>query len=98
MSNQIVRKLRGWSARIGIAITICLAASRVAPAAVGPTSPLYITSYGEFAGGTQCGLDIVQGLTESSHKTLNVTDICIACAGDVRTFGYTDTYSGSQFD
>lgn len=85
-------------------IPLCIAAatlllmllSRRASAAVGPTGTLYITSYAEF--GTTGGLDRVQGVSFNSSSTGNPDDICIATNGDVRTFGYSTTESGSRFD
>lgn len=65
--------------------------------AQGPTSMLYITNFAEF--GTSSGLDMVQGGFINSISTNNPNDICIGVAGgDVRTFGYTETYAGSRFD
>lgn len=70
----------------------------LAPAA-GPTSTLYLTNYGEFSGGNVTGLDLVQGVTESSFATSNQLDICIAVAGgDVRTMGYSFNDAGSRFN
>jgi hypothetical protein len=77
-----------------------LIAVLVGPAlAAGPTSTLYVMNFGEFAGGTVQGLDLFQGLSESSFPSGNFVDTCIGVAGgDVRTMGYTDTYSGSRFN
>src|SRR5438067_1652267 len=51
--------------------------------AVGPTSTLYAMNYGEFSGGNVVGLDLIQGVTESSFATGNNIDICLAVSGDV---------------
>jgi hypothetical protein len=65
-------------------------------AASGPTSTLYITSYGEF--GANTGLDMIQGLSLSSANTGYPVDINIAVYGDVRTMGYSGTDQGARFD
>jgi hypothetical protein len=66
--------------------------------ASGTTSPLYLMNYGEFAGGTVVGLDIVQGVNANSYPTGNGSDVDIAVYGDVRTFGYFPGDPGSRFD
>ena len=66
--------------------------------AVGPTSTLYVTNYGELGGGTITGLDLIQGVTESSYPTSYLLGIDIAVYGDVRTMGYSDTNQGERFD
>jgi len=66
--------------------------------AVGPTSTLYVTNYGEFGGGNLTGLDLIQGASEASFPTSYSLDIDIAVYGDVRTMGYSTTNKGSQFD
>ncbi len=67
--------------------------------AAGPTSVLYVMNYGEFSGGTVTGLDLFQGLSQSSFPTGHLVDICIGVAGgDVRTMGYSGADSGSRFD
>ncbi len=76
---------------------IALEAGR-ALAAVGPTSTLYVTNYGEFAGGTTTGLDLIQGVSENSFSTGYPLGIDIAVSGDVRTMGYSDTNQGGQFN
>jgi hypothetical protein len=54
-------------------------------------------NFGEY--GSVQGLDLFQGLSESSYPSGNFVDTCIGVAGgDVRTMGYTDTYSGSRFN
>jgi hypothetical protein len=65
-------------------------------AAAGPASILYVMNYGEF--GSTVGLDLFQGLSESSFPTGNSVDICIGAAGgDVRTMGYSSGDLGSRF-
>jgi hypothetical protein len=64
--------------------------------AAGPTSTLYLVNYAEFGGST--GLDLIQGLSESSYVSGNSVDTCIAAAGDIRTFGYSTALSGSRFN
>lgn len=64
--------------------------------AVGPTSTLYLVNYGEF--GPSTGLDLIQGLSESSFATGNSVDTCIAASGDIRTFGYSTGLSGTRFN
>jgi hypothetical protein len=64
--------------------------------AVGPTSILYLINYGEF--GASTGLDLIQGLSESSFATANSVDTCIAASGDIRTFGYSSPEPGSRFN
>lgn len=66
--------------------------------AVGPTGTLYAMNYGEFAAGAEVGLDRIQGASFASSSTGNSLDICIAAYGDVRTTGYSQTFSGSRFD
>lgn len=67
--------------------------------AVGPTSTLYLTNYGEYNSGNEVGLDRIQGAGFASSSTGNFIDICIAVGGgDVRTTGYSPTYAGSRFD
>lgn len=67
--------------------------------AVGPVSTLYVMNYGEFGGGLLCGLDLFQGLSETSYPTSNLEDICIGVAGgDVRTMGYSGSDAGSRFN
>ncbi len=78
-------------------LMVCTSWASSALGASGPTSTLYITSYGEFAGGTSGGLDLVQGLMVNSFPTGNPVDICIAAAGDIRTMGYTTGDIGSRF-
>jgi hypothetical protein len=80
--------------------TLAFVAILSAPAlAVGPVSMLYAMNYGEFGGGTTVGLDLFQGVSETSYPTGNGLDICIGVAGgDVRTMGYTGGYSGSRFN
>jgi len=80
---------------IAIALLGLLGASAFA---AGPTSTLYAMNYGEFSGGAVVGLDLIQGLAESSFATGNNIDICIAVSGDVRTMGYGATTSGSRFN
>jgi hypothetical protein len=66
--------------------------------AAGPLSTLYVMNYGEFGGGTVVGLDLFQGLSESSYPTGNQVDICIGVAGgDVRTMGYSGGDAGGKF-
>jgi hypothetical protein len=67
-------------------------------AATGPTSTLYLMNYGEFGGGTVVGLDRIQGNTFNASPTGNPVDICIAASGDIRTYGYVPSTSGSRFD
>ena len=64
--------------------------------ATGPTSTLYLVNYAEFSNGT--GLDLIQGLTESSFPTGNQVDTCIAAFGDIRTFGYSPNDVGGRFN
>lgn len=84
--------------RIRFATPLLLASLAGSALAVGPTSTLYITNYGEFGSGNTLGLDLVQGASESSYAISNNVDICIACAGDVRTMGYGFGDAGSRFD
>jgi hypothetical protein len=84
------------SLRIGLPLSLGLITASAL--ASGPTSKLYITSYGEFAGGTVTGLDIVQGLSENSFATGNSVDICIGVYNDVRTMGYSTGDQGSKFN
>jgi hypothetical protein len=79
-------------------LVVCTSWASFALGATGTTSTLYITSYGEFAGGTSGGLDLVQGLTVNSFPTGNQVDICIAAAGDIKTMGYTTGDIGSRFN
>lgn len=80
------------------AVILSSGLSAAALAAGGPTSTLYVLNYGEFAGGSSVGLDLFQGLSESSYPTGNQVDICIGIAGgDVRTMGYGSGDSGSRF-
>ena len=98
MSQSISSRPRILSARIVLTLIAVLALwSHPALAAIGPTSTLYITNYGEFSSGTICGLDLVQGVTINSYPTGNSVDICIAAAGDIRTMGYSGGDSGSRF-
>src|SRR6266542_6971086 len=91
---------RADSARLGLGLSLMLGLVLTASAlgATGPTSTLYLTSYGEFGGGTVCGLDLVQGINVSSYSNGNAVDICIAAAGDIRTMGYSSGDSGSRFN
>ena len=66
--------------------------------AVGPTSTLYVTNYGEFGAGSITGLDLIQGAAEASYSTNYPIDINIAVFGDVRTMGYSNTDQGVRFD
>lgn len=66
--------------------------------AVGPTSTLYVTNYGEFAGGTVTGLDLIQGAGAASYPTSTPLGIAIAVFGDVRTMGYSGANQGERFD
>ena len=66
--------------------------------AVGPTSTLYVTNYGEFSGGTVTGLDLIQGAGVTSYPTADLLGIDIAVYGDVRTMGYSDTDTGDKYD
>src|SRR3954449_8295842 len=66
--------------------------------AIGPTSTLYITNYGEFGGGSVTGLDLIQGASEASYPTSDLLGIDIAVYGDVRTMGYSTTNNGSRYD
>ena len=66
---------RPFSARTPVRLSlalglIALMGGRVL-AAAGPTSTLYVMNYGEFGGGTVVGLDLFQGLSESSFPTGN---------------------------
>src|SRR2546429_305246 len=97
MSQSISSRPRMASARIVLTLIALLALwTRPAPAAIGPTSTLYLTNYSEF-GVSVCGLDLVQGVTINSYPTGNSVDICIAAAGDIRTMGYSGGDSGSRF-
>jgi hypothetical protein len=93
-------KIRALQVHVAPSVVLAMIALMAWPAlAAGPTSTLYVMNYGEFGGGSVEGLDLFQGLTESSFPTGNSTDTCIAVAGgDVRTFGYTNGYSGSRFN
>lgn len=66
--------------------------------AVGPTSTLYVTNYGEFAGGAVTGLDLIQGASVSSYPANDLLGINIAVSGDVRTHGYSGSDTGSRYD
>ncbi len=66
--------------------------------AVGPTSTLYVTNYGEFSGGTVTGLDLIQGASESSYPANDLLGINIAVYSDVRTDGYSTSDTGSRYD
>lgn len=66
--------------------------------AIGPTSTLYITNYGEFGGGSVTGLDLIQGAGVSSYPTSDPLGIDIAVYSDVRTMGYSNTDTGSRYD
>lgn len=67
--------------------------------AAGPVSTLYVMNYGEFGGGSLCGLDLFQGLSVNSFPTASPVDICIGVAGgDVRTMGYTQADQGTRFN
>ena len=79
-----------------VAVAIVALAASPALAIVGPTSTLYIMNYGEF--GSNTGLDLVQGVTTSSHNTNLPLDINIAVYSDVRTMGYGDTDQGARFE
>ena len=72
--------------------------STAALAAPGPTSTLYITNYLELGDGTVTGLDLVQGVNESSFPTGFPLGIDIAVYGDVRTMGYSENNQGEKFD
>ena len=67
-------------------------------AAPGPTSTLYITNYLELGDGTVTGLDLVQGVNESSFPMSFPLGIDIAVYGDVRTMGYSENDQGEKFD
>jgi hypothetical protein len=67
-------------------------------AAPGPTSTLYITNYLELGDGTVTGLDLVQGVNETSNPTSFPLGIDIAVYGDVRTMGYSQNDQGERFD
>jgi hypothetical protein len=64
----------------------------------GPTSKLYVMNYGEFGSGAVTGLDVIQGVGETSISTGQPLDIDIAVYGDVRTMGYSTTDKGNHFD
>jgi hypothetical protein len=80
---------------LGLILGLPLAGSALA---AGPTSTLYLMNYGEFAGGSVSGLDLIQGMSESSFATGNSVDTAIAAAGDIRSFGYSLNLTGSRFD
>jgi hypothetical protein len=88
-----------WPGRLisslGMILGILAAGSALA---AGPTSTLYLMNYGEFAGGTVSGLDLVQGVTANSFATGNSVDTAIAASGDIRSFGYSLNLVGSRFD
>jgi len=79
-----------------VASLVACMASRVV--AVGPTSTLYVTNYGEFSGGTVTGLDLIQGAGVSSYPANDLLGINIAVYGDVRTHGYSTNDTGSRYD
>jgi hypothetical protein len=81
-----------------LASAIVLLSIGVSRAYTGPTSILYLMNYGEYSGGTVVGLDMLQGNTFNSVPTGNPVDICIAASGDIRTYGYVPSTSGSRFD
>jgi len=85
-----------WVNVFVISLLVVLMESQVM--AVGPTSTLYVTNYGEFAGGTVTGLDLIQGASVSSYPANDLLGINIAVYGDVRTHGYSGGDTGSRYD
>lgn len=100
MSPQVDTGACGRITRSAVCVTVLVVTllARAALAATGPTGTLYLTNYGEFSGGTQSGLDLVQGNAINSFPTGNVVDTAIATNGDVRTFGYSSGDQGSRFN
>jgi hypothetical protein len=90
-------RLRALQVHVALSVALGMIALTAWPvSAAGPTSTLYVMNYNEF--GSVVGLDLFQGLSESSFPTGNGIDICIAVAGgDVRTMGYSSGFSGSRF-
>src|SRR4029079_12593346 len=85
-----------WGNLFVVSLLVVLIGGQVM--AIGPTSTLYVTNYGEFAGGTATGLDLIQGASVSSYPANDLLGINIAVYGDVRTDGYSTTDTGSRYD